>query len=116
MINFKLKNNDVFLDATRNLAVAKDGELVKQNILISLNLLNGKFYYDSERGIDWYQFMQNTSPSIVAIFLTDYLYSIPGVAKVYSIAPKIDQNRKMIVNGVLEDNFENLIQLAQLAD
>jgi hypothetical protein len=113
MIDLKLKNNDLYLDRTRNLAIAKDVELVRQNIILALNLLNGKYYYDSERGVDWYQFMQNTGNVAITIFITDYLYSIDGVAKVYSIMPTIDQNRKMVIRGVIEDDSGNLIRMQE---
>jgi hypothetical protein len=114
MIDIKLVNNDFSINASRSLALIANSELVKQKVYISLKLEQGSYYYNSDAGMPWNDFIsQSIDQKIFIIFLIRYLYEVSGVAKVYKIMTDVNREKRIAtVNGVIEDNFKKIFFLS----
>ena len=113
MQDIKLSDNDFSIDAGRSLALQSDSKLVLQKMYIMLKLEVGTYFFDSNAGIPWTNFLQqNIGQNIIAVYLTRYLYEIPGVSKVYSLSVVSDAGRDVTISGTVEDDFGKTVQIS----
>ena len=109
-------HNDIHLDATGNLVMARDAEAVAQHLRQRLKFWRGEWFLDGSVGVDWLRFALGQAPSAIAIAeaqIKRAILATPGVREILEIDVIYDRaSRGLIVRRcVVETTFDASIDV-----
>jgi hypothetical protein len=89
-----LPHNDIHIDASGNLAMARGGDAVAQHVRQRLKFWRGEWFLDTEAGVDWTRWLLGRQPSEAATaeaVIKQVILSTPGVTTLRSFDTRYDR-------------------------
>lgn len=107
-----MPHNDIYIDDTGNLAMAKKSEAIAQNVRQRLKHWFGEWYLKRDSGVEWMKYVMGAHPSnldVAESLIKKTILKTPGVTQILEFSIRYDRSRGIKVERcVLETIYDEI--------